>query len=225
MRTDQRMLYPIYFLHSLVVILHICNIVVIVIRKRLHNAGNWFIVSLSLSDLLLAVLLLNLCNGVPIFSQSYVNKCFRVNGYKKALTGFSYTVSIMSTLGISLDKYISVEYCLRYHTIVTQKRVQVSILSIWVSTALLTTLLSVISAASGNWLYFNIPHSFIQWILSITIVVSALYIRHIRNKHERSITLRRRYFGVEAEQLNILQRLEASVVGIVRLDITTAAIY
>ena len=42
--------------------------------------------------------------------------------------------------------------------------------------------------------------------------------------HEANITQRRRYFGVEAEQLHLLRRLQDSVLGVLRLNITTAVV-
>ena len=211
----QMISYPI---HSLVIILHICNFTMVTTRKRLRRSGNWFLASLSLSDLLFVFLAMFNCH-------SSNPNCINANDFLRSVTRFSYTVSIMSTLGISVDRYLFVEYSLRYRNIVTNKRALVSIILIWVSSAIIATVSSVVSTVTNNWMYFYIPQYIIRLTFSIIIFTFAIYIQYIRNKHERSITLRRRYFGVEEEHLSILQLLKASVEGIVRLNITSVVLY
>ena len=46
----------------------------------------------------------------------------------------------------------------------------------------------------------------------------------VRNAHEKNISQRRRYFGIQAEQLHLLRRLRESVIGVWRLNISTAII-
>ena len=139
----------VYSFNSFVMIVHICNVVMVTTRRRLRRSGNWFLVSLSLSDLLFVVMAMLKC-------ISSLN-CIDNNGYLTCISRFSYTVSIMSTLGISVDRYVYVEYSLRYHSIVTKKRVLVSIALIWASSAILVTVTSVVSTVTNNWLYFYVP--------------------------------------------------------------------
>ena len=71
-------------------------------------------------------------------------------------------------------------------------------------------------------LYFDAPLYTVYFPSCFFLLACALYIKRIRNRHENVITKRRRYFGVEEEKLHILQRLRKSVVGMWRLNMTTA---
>ena len=205
-------------LHSVVIFLHICNVIMISTRKRLRHSGNWFLASLSLSDLLFVVLTMFKCHTTK-------QNCININDYLTSATRFSLTVSVMSTLGISVDRYIYVEYSLRYHMIMTNKRAFTSIVLIWASSAILVIVSSAVSTLTNNWLYFYVPQYTIRLTLSIIIFIFAIYIQYIRNRHEKAMTLRRRYFGVAEEHLTILRRLKASVEGVVRLNITSVMLY
>ena len=72
-----------------------------------------------------------------------------------------YLVSMFSTFGITLDKYISVQYSLRYNTIVSRERLVKSIVFIWFASILISMTISVPHALTrkvhvGGWIYFDI---------------------------------------------------------------------
>ena len=138
--------------------------------------------------------------------------------------GCVYIVSVLSTLGISVDRYISVEYSLRYHNIVTGCQVVKSIALIWITSIIFATITSSVSAALHNWAYFHFPQLVVRIVLSLALMASGFHVRNVRNKHEQEIVQRKRYFGVKEEQLGALRSLKESVVGVLRLNVTTAVL-
>ena len=138
------------------------------------------------------------------------------------LVSVSYTSSLLSTLGISFDKYLSVHYSLRYHIIVTQNKVILSIGVSWVASIIFAATTTSLAAFTGDWRYYHVLHYIQRLIISLLLLFCTAYIRHIRNSHEKQITLRKKQFRVQAEQLNILKLLRRSVVDVMRLNCTTA---
>ena len=208
--------YAFLYISPSVFLLHVCNIVLIICKKRFHTAGNWFLVSLSVGDTMVLILFLIRCQNAKV--------CQNPRNDLSAVIMWCYVASLFSTLGITLDRYVSVQYSLRYHSIVTGKSVAASIVSIWILTGLLEILVSVISSSTNEPMYLDLPNYVVILPCCLLLFVFALHIRHVRNKHETNITQRRRYFGVEAEQLHLLRRLQDSVSGILRLNITTAVV-
>ena len=109
-------------------ILHLCNIIVILTKKLLRKHSNLFLINLSVSDILLILL-------VYIFESSEPGEHV-VDNISACFIGLTYIVSVLSTLAISMDKYISVQFSLRYHNILTRGRVVRSIAAIWVFSAI-----------------------------------------------------------------------------------------
>ena len=134
------------------------------------------------------------------------------------------TSSLLSTLGISLDRYVSIKYSLRYHSIVTQKKIILFLGFSWMVSTVFAAVTILLDAITVKSKCYYILHHLQQFFISLLLIFCAAYIRHIRNSHEKQITLRKNQFGVQAEQLNILKRLQRSVVDVMRLNCTTALI-
>ena len=200
------------------IVLHFLTISVILAKKKLHKPEYWFLLNLSLSDSLL------------IFATFYRGcdngtwKCYTYSPYVLGIKACFDNVCILSTLGISVDRYISVEYSLRYHTIVTGCQVVKSISLIWITSIIFSCVISAVSATLNNWAYFYFPQLVVRVVLSLVLIALAFYIRNVRNKHEQEILRRKRYFGVKEEQLGALRSLKESVVSVLRLNVTTAVL-
>ena len=198
--------------NPIILLVHICNITIILSKKQLRKNGMCvLLVNLSLSDLLaLAFYSLEPESFQHLFLMSMV-----------------VTSSLLSTLGISLDKYLSIKYSLRYHSIVTQKKILLFIGFSWMVSTVFAAVTILLDAITVKSKCYYILHHLQQFFISLLLIFCAAYIRHIRNAHEKQITLRKRHFGefgVQAEQLNILKRLRRSVVDVMRLNCTTALI-
>ena len=214
--------YPRHFIQQVPTLLHICNIVIILAKRILHIPENSFLVSLSASDIVLMVTALFRCEYEPGMK---ISQCLNTDNPLVAfLLGTSNTASVLSTLAISMDKYIAVQYSLRYHQIVTRGTLVKSIAAIWVSSIFSSGIVSVICVLVDDWKYFHLPHNILWMILSMVLLASAMHIRNIRNGFEKDITHSRRYFRVDAERLSVLRRLKKSIHGVLRLNIATAVL-
>ena len=193
--------------NPIILLVHICNITIILSKKQLRKNGMCvLLVNLSLSDLLaLAFYSLEPESFPHLFLMSVV-----------------VTSSLLSTLGISLDKYLSIKYSLRYHSIVTQKKIVLFLGFSWVISTIFAAVTTLLGALTDESKYYYVLHYVQRLIISLLLLFCSAYIRHVRNAHEKQITLRNKQFGVQAEQLNILKRLRRSVVDVMRLNCTTA---
>ena len=210
----------VYTIHPIIFIMHVCNIGFIVTRRRLHTAGNWMLASLSLSDAILLVLL----SIRSYWCRWNERDCVKMIPYLDCPVGICYTSSVLSTLGISIDRYISVQYSLRYHSIVTKNRVKKSVAFVWIFSSLLSISGSVIWVATKQQIFFDISHYVVHLPCCIFLLVCSTYIRGIRNMHVAKITQLNRQFGLKHKQLHILWRLQRSMIGLWRLNVTTAVI-
>ena len=191
-------------------------------NKLLQKAGNQFLVSLTISDLLLVLIVSQFQDSTEEHSRPLD---LNMNNLLNCFIAFTYVTSVLSTLGISLDRYISVEYSLRYHSIVTYSRVVKTIIAIWTFSVVFSGLFVGISFIVNDWVYYRVISFILHLLFSIFLMATAVHIRNVRNKHEEDIRRRSRFFGVDAEQLTILRRLKSSVADVLRLNIATAILY
>ena len=208
--------YTFLYFSPLVFLLHVFNIVLIAWRKHLQTAGNSFLVSLSVTDTLTLILFLIRCPNAEV--------CQRTRHYLTSPIMWCYIVSLWSTLGITLDKYISVQYSLTYHVIVTKKTVTKAILMVWILSGLLESVLTILSFATEEYMYFDVTNYVVILPCCVILLACSLHIQRVRNRHEMNISRQRRHFGVQKEQLHLLQRIRESVVGVWRLNMATAVV-
>ena len=98
---------------------HISHIVMIILQQELHQNAYAFVLNLAMSDL---------CHTGSMILLKNLPGYFR---YVKIGNVFSYIASILFTLAITVDRYMKIEYVLRYEDIVTKKRVGKWIVCIW----------------------------------------------------------------------------------------------
>ena len=104
----------------LIVALHISNISLIVTSRKLHKPKYVFLGNLSAGTAILLLLV------VPkLFMDAESN-------YLDVLFKICATSSYLTTAAITMEKYIAVQYCLRYYAIVTWRRIKYSVVIIWV---------------------------------------------------------------------------------------------
>jgi len=192
-------------------LLHLSNNVLIIWKKDLHKPRYFILMNLSFSDVLLLLthfIRLNYLSHSALFLISD--------------TTF-YTASILSTLGITIDRYIAVMYCMKYNEYVTKPRICFALSLLWIFSAFLASIPTMAgSTHEMTSLYRDCVHVPLYLACCIFFVGSSIYIWYVRNKHVAEITKRNVYFGFIAERLGILQNLAKSVVDIIKLNVLTA---
>ena len=93
---------------SLTFFLHLCNSVLIIRKRSLHKPSYYILLHLFFADIVLVFIMA---------TRTYVSLD---NEVSHALQTIFLNASIFTTLGLTIDRYIAVQYCLRYNSIVTK---------------------------------------------------------------------------------------------------------
>ena len=192
-----------------VILMHLSNNVLIIINKKLHKTAYLILINLSFSDVLLLITVL------------LMNSYTRYHTYCEVAHTVFYTVSVLSTFCITIDRYIAVQYCLRYREIVTRKRLLGVLLLLWISSVVLA-LIPLLVSIKRRRLYKDCIHVTIYLLCSVILILSSLWIRRIRNTHLACIRKTNAYFGIEDARLSVLRNLATAVLEVIKLNFVTA---
>lgn len=104
-------------------------VIILIARfRRLRNSSNLFTASMAVADFLLSIALIP---GVKVtFNPSFVND---INGCLMLWCSqvFASTMSVLSLLCLSLDRFVKIVKPLRYHALITERKALVVIAIIW----------------------------------------------------------------------------------------------
>lgn len=114
---------------------NILVIFAIIKNKNLHSPMYFFICSLALADMLVSVsnawetiVIHLLANRRLVVEDHFIHQ---IDNVFDSLICISVVASMCSLLAIAVDRYISIFYALRYHSIMTVRRARMIIASIW----------------------------------------------------------------------------------------------
>lgn len=127
------------FLSVFIMIAIVGNILVIlsvVCNKHLQTVTNFFIVNLAMADLLLSIIVLPFSASLEVLGCWVFGRVFC--NIWAAVDVLCCTASIMSLCIISVDRYIGVKYCLKYPSIMTEKKAVAILLLVWVLSAVIS---------------------------------------------------------------------------------------
>ena len=199
-------LQQVMYLLFLVIPLHISHIVSILLKRSLRQNIYYILLNLCLSDLLLIItILLRVELEGIVLSTAY---------------SITYAASILFTLAITMDRYMKVQYALRYQDICRPSRLFVALIFIWGF-----SLLGV-----GGLLLAIDPN--IQTIIlrvfsilcALALVACSSWVKHVRNRHLSNITQLNVYFGVHGENYHLLKNMKNAVQEIIQLNFVTAVL-
>lgn len=113
----------------LVILSVLCN-------KHLQTVTNFFIVNLAIADLLLSIIVLPFSASLEVLGCWVFGRIFC--NIWAAVDVLCCTASILSLCIISIDRYIGVKYCLKYPTIMTERKAGVILVVVWVSSMVIS---------------------------------------------------------------------------------------
>ncbi|MEQ2185122.1 Alpha-1D adrenergic receptor [Goodea atripinnis] len=127
------------FLAVFILVAIVGNILVIlsvVCNKHLQNITNFFIVNLAMADLLLSTIVLPFSASLEVLGCWVFGRVFC--NIWAAVDVLCCTASILSLCIISIDRYIGVKYCLKYPSIMTERRAVAILVLVWVSSTVIS---------------------------------------------------------------------------------------
>ncbi|XP_034542873.1 alpha-1D adrenergic receptor [Notolabrus celidotus] len=116
---------------------NILVILSVVCNKHLQTVTNFFIVNLAMADLLLSIIVLPFSASLEVLGCWVFGRIFC--NIWAAVDVLCCTASILSLCIISVDRYIGVKHCLKYPSIMTEKKAVAILILVWV----LSTIISV----------------------------------------------------------------------------------
>ncbi|XP_078254809.1 melanocortin receptor 5-like [Rhinoraja longicauda] len=165
-------------------------VVIAVIKNRnLHSPMYYFICSLAVSDILLslskaweAVTIWLVNHTKPLLSDTTLFKLDQVFDW---LISISFLASIFNLAAITTDRYVTIFHALRYHNIMTRKRVFLTISGIWMF-CIFTGITVVIYSRKSGVVGFYI----ISFLITLVIILSLyIYMFLLAQAHAKQIRM------------------------------------
>eukprot|EP00064_Thunnus_orientalis_P000895 superscaffoldBa00000052_g896 len=127
------------FLSVFILVAIVGNILVILsvlCNKHLQTVTNFFIVNLAMADLLLSIIVLPFSASLEVLGCWVFGRVFC--NIWAAVDVLCCTASILSLCIISIDRYIGVKYCLKYPSIMTERKAVAILILVWVSSTVIS---------------------------------------------------------------------------------------
>ncbi|XP_068583254.1 alpha-1A adrenergic receptor [Cebidichthys violaceus] len=121
---------------SVAIVGNILVILSVVCNKHLQTVTNFFIVNLAMADLLLSIIVLPFSASLEVLGCWVFGRVFC--NIWAAVDVLCCTASILSLCVISIDRYIGVKHCLKYPTIMTEKKAIAILGLVWVSSTVIS---------------------------------------------------------------------------------------
>ncbi|CAL8332622.1 unnamed protein product [Lota lota] len=127
------------FLAIFILVAIVGNILVILsvlCNKHLQTVTNFLIVNLAVADLLLSIIVLPFSASLEVLGCWLFGRVFC--NIWAAVDVLCCTASILSLCVISIDRYIGVKHCLKYPTIMTERKAAVILVLVWLSSMVIS---------------------------------------------------------------------------------------
>ncbi|XP_035515240.1 alpha-1D adrenergic receptor [Morone saxatilis] len=115
---------------------NILVILSVVCNKHLQTVTNFFIVNLAMADLLLSIIVLPFSASLEVLGCWVFGRVFC--NIWAAVDVLCCTASILSLCIISIDRYIGVKHCLKYPSIMTERKAVAILVLVWVSSTVIS---------------------------------------------------------------------------------------
>ena len=225
---EKRAILLVLFLIGSVVPL-IANVAIfsMVVRKRqLHRVRFCIIGNLSLADI---ITLFISCFATVISLKDDVKFEENLNSLSGIIfntIGYGATMnSIFSTALLAIDRYIAVKYTLKYQTILTEKKIILLLVFLWIISLIIPGITSIIASNHDEYQHISaIIFINLRLVVSASLLGLSKYTHLVRKRHMKNIRKRRIYFGVEKEQFDRLKNIKNSLKDSFRFYIGTVVI-
>ncbi|XP_070541486.1 adenosine receptor A1-like [Ptychodera flava] len=99
-------------------------------RRRLRTTTNWFVFSLTLSDLMTSTIMMVFGIGTYASPQlaHLTGWCVTFNGFRLIV---NYCTQLLSHLLITIDRLVAVTQPLKHRSIITKRRAKILVVSVW----------------------------------------------------------------------------------------------
>ena len=208
---------PMLVIGPLILLLHLCNIWMIISKKKLHTPSYYLIINLSFGDIILS-----LVGSFNLYFFDYRNKVLYIPG------DISYNVSILTTVCISVDRYIAIRFCLNYCRIVTKIRLLYLETFLWTISVMLgmLPLFEVPTfGKDGNYrrLSYDVTHYTIVLSSCVFLISLSLHTVYIRRNLVKRIMRRTRSHiqQTETKDIAFLPNLKRSLKDVLMLNMLT----
>ncbi|XP_069024260.1 alpha-1A adrenergic receptor [Embiotoca jacksoni] len=115
---------------------NILVILSVVCNRHLQTVTNFFIVNLAMADLLLSIIVLPFSASLEVLGCWVFGRVFC--NIWAAVDVLCCTASILSLCIISIDRYIGVKHCLKYPSIMTERKAVAILVLVWVSSTVIS---------------------------------------------------------------------------------------
>ena len=210
-------------------ILHLFVQLTIYKARLLHQNNYYLILMLSMADSLAILITMVKCGLILSGTLPGMNLILKM--LQSFLIHIFYSMSLVITIFIALDRWIAMKFALTYHTIVTKKKINYIIGITTLAVALIYIVLMfgpqknvisingemVLATSQTVLLYLNV-----LGILTCIIVTFLGYkTLRIRQENENRLQNRNNFHGAEAERIDIIQRLISGFKDVLKLNILT----
>ncbi|XP_048385405.1 melanocortin receptor 5-like [Stegostoma tigrinum] len=165
-------------------------IIAVIKNRNLHSPMYFFICSLAISDILLS--LTKAWEAVTISVISGKEHLFThvlikiLDDIYDSLLCISFTASVFNLAAITTDRYITIFHALRYHNIMTKKRVAVIIAAIWIFCTFTGIIMISFAKYDGIVSFFFILF-FITLVLILSLYIFIFLLAQVHAKQIRSL--------------------------------------
>ncbi|XP_067904988.1 melanocyte-stimulating hormone receptor [Heterodontus francisci] len=165
---DWSILVYVYLVENILVI------VAIIKNRNLHSPMHYFICCLAVADMLVSwsnlieTIVLILTEREVLIVQNYILK--QIDNLIDVMICSSMVSSLSFLAAIAADRYITIFYALRYHTIMTTRRAVVIIVGIWVVSSISSILFIVYSESDA------VIICLISFFFAMLVIMGALYL-------------------------------------------------
>ena len=137
----------------------------------------------------------------------------------------SHLVSMLTNLLLCIDRFIAVQFCLSYHTLVTKSKLYISITCLWLFSLIVENLLAInLNDLYDYHLRYGLTITSFRVVVSILIIITSILTSIIRKRHIKEIEERNKYFGIHQEKLDKLSILKKSIKETFKLNIVSVII-